>query len=130
MKIEHIGIAVESIEKAAAPYQLIGLELSDIEEVADQKVRVGMLPVGESKIELLEPTSEDSPIAKFLAKKGSGIHHLAFQVDDLVAELDRLKAEGVRLIDEKPRRGAHNALIAFLHPKSTGGVLIELCQHD
>jgi methylmalonyl-CoA/ethylmalonyl-CoA epimerase len=96
--------------------------------VAEQKVRVAFLVVGESRVELLEPTSPDSPVAKFLEKNGEGVHHLAYQVVDIEGTLARLKSAGVRLIDEKPRRGAHHSLIAFLHPKATGGVLTEICQ--
>lgn len=128
MKIDHIGIAVQSLEEAALPYKMLGLELTHVEEVPEQGVKVAMLPVGESKIELLEPLSSESPIAKFLEKKGSGVHHIAFSVEDIEGELKRLQKEGLRLIDEQPRQGAHGAQIAFLHPKSTHGVLVELCQ--
>ncbi|MOA52332.1 Glyoxalase/Bleomycin resistance protein/Dioxygenase superfamily protein [compost metagenome] len=107
---------------------MLGLELHEIEEVEDQKVRTAVFPVGESRIELLEPTSPDSPVAKFLEKRGEGIHHVALGVQDVAAALARLKAEGARLIDEAPRKGAGGAMIAFVHPKSTGGVLLELCQ--
>jgi methylmalonyl-CoA/ethylmalonyl-CoA epimerase len=96
--------------------------------VAEQKVRVAMLQVGESKIELLEPTSEDSPVARFIEKNGPGIHHLAYEVHDIEAAIARLVAEGARMIDEKPRGGAHGTRIAFIHPKSSNGVLTELCQ--
>jgi methylmalonyl-CoA/ethylmalonyl-CoA epimerase len=129
MKIDHIGIATNGIESAADFYrQALGLDLEDIEEVAGQNVRVGMLPLGESRIELLEPTSEDSPISKFLAKRGPGIHHFAVRVDDIHASLADLKQKGARLIDEQPRQGAGGCLVAFIHPSSTGGVLIELVQ--
>ncbi|BCR03052.1 methylmalonyl-CoA epimerase [Desulfuromonas versatilis] len=128
-KINHIGIAVKSLETALPLYRdVFGMTFEGTEEVAEQKVRVAFLAIGESRIELLEPTSADSPVAKFLEKNGEGIHHLAYQVEDLERALEQLKADGVRLIDEKPRRGAHNSLIAFLHPKATGGVLTELCQ--
>lgn len=128
-KIDHLGIAVHSIEAAMPLYTgMLGLELHEIEEVADQKVRTAVFPVGESRIELLEPTSPDSPVAKFLEKRGEGIHHVALGVDDVAAALAKLKAEGAKLIDEAPRKGAGGALIAFVHPKSTGGVLLELCQ--
>ncbi|MDT8422222.1 MAG: methylmalonyl-CoA epimerase [Desulfuromonadales bacterium] len=128
-KISHLGIAVESIE-AAAPYyrDILGMAFEGTEVVAEQKVRVAFFVVGESRIELLEPTDENSPVARFLAKNGSGIHHVAYEVADLAAELARLKAAGVRLVDEVPRLGAHGARIAFLHPQASGGVLTELCQ--
>ncbi len=129
MHIDHIGVAVSDIEEAARVYKLLGLEIKNIEEVPSQKVRVAMLPLGESKVELLEPLEPDSPIQKFMDKKGSGIHHLAVAVDDVQAELEKLKKEGVRLINEEPVPGAGGALIAFVHPKETGGVLLELCQH-
>ncbi len=129
MHIDHIGIAVKNIQEAAQVYELLGLEVKNIEEVPSQKVRVAMLPLGESKIELLEPTDPESPIQKFMDKKGSGIHHLAVAVDDVAAELEKLKKEGVRLINEEPVPGAGGALIAFVHPKETQGVLLELCQH-
>lgn len=130
MKIEHIGIATESIEKSLSFWRdALGLELVHTEEVAEQKVRVAMLPLGEPRIELLEATSDDSPIAKFLQKRGAGVHHIAVRVDDIHATLERLKAQGARLIDEHPRRGADDCLIAFVHPATAGGVLLELVQH-
>ncbi len=128
-KISHIGIAVESIEQWIGFYRdILGLEFKGSEEVPEQKVRVAFLSIGESNIELLEPTSEDSPIAKFIEKRGGGIHHIAIQVDDIESALIRHQEAGARLIDEQPRIGAHNMKIAFIHPKSSGGVLIELCQ--
>jgi methylmalonyl-CoA epimerase len=128
-KIDHLGIAVRSIEAAMPLYTgMLGLELHEIEEVEDQKVRTAVFPVGESRIELLEPTSPDSPVAKFLEKRGEGLHHVALGVTDVAAALAKLKAEGAKLIDEAPRKGAGGAMIAFIHPKSTGGVLLELCQ--
>ncbi|MDW7644060.1 MAG: methylmalonyl-CoA epimerase [Desulfuromonadales bacterium] len=128
-KINHIGIAVKSLENALPLYRdVMGMAFEGTEEVAEQKVRVAFLAVGESRIELLEPTSEDSPVAKFLEKNGEGVHHIAYQVEHLEAVLADLAAQGVRLIDEKPRRGAHGTRIAFLHPKATGGVLTELCE--
>ncbi len=130
MHIDHIGVAVSDIQEAAKVYQLLGLEVKNIEEVPSQKVRVAMLPLGESKIELLEPTDPESPIQKFLDKKGSGIHHLAVSVKDVKTELEKLKNQGVRLINEEPVPGAGGALIAFVHPKETQGVLLELCQHE
>ncbi len=130
MKIDHIGVAVSSIEEAKKMYELLGLEVTDIEEVPSQGVKVAMLPIGESRIELLEPLSEESPIQKFMDKKGSGIHHLAVSVENVADELEKLKEKGVRLINEEPVPGAGGALIAFVHPKETNGVLLELCQHE
>ena len=128
-KINHIGVAVKNLETSIPFYRdVLGMTFEGTEEVAEQKVRVAFLAVGESRIELLEPTSPDSPVAKFLEKNGEGIHHIAYQVKDLAGTLGRLRDEGVRLIDEQPRKGAHGAQIAFLHPKATGGVLTELCQ--
>ena len=128
-KINHIGIAVKSLEDSIPFYRdQLSMPFAGIEEVAEQKVRVAMLQVGESKIELLEPTSDDSPVAKFIEKNGPGIHHLAYEVEDLEAAIARLMAEGARMIDEKPRAGAHGSRIAFVHPKSSNGVLTELCQ--
>jgi methylmalonyl-CoA/ethylmalonyl-CoA epimerase len=130
-KINHIGIAVKSLEESIPFYRdQLAMHFAGIEEVAEQKVRVAMLQVGESKIELLEPTSADSPLAKFIEKNGPGIHHLAYEVEDLEAAIVRLMAEGARMIDEKPRAGAHGSRIAFVHPKSSNGVLTELCQSD
>jgi len=129
MKIDHIGIATRGIDDAAKFYrEVLGLEVAETEEVAEQKVRAAMLPIGESRIELLEATSEDSPISRFLEKRGPGIHHLAVRVDDIQAALADLKQKGARLIDEEPRRGAGGCLVAFVHPSSTGGVLLELVQ--
>jgi methylmalonyl-CoA/ethylmalonyl-CoA epimerase len=128
-KINHLGIAVRSIE-AALPYyrDVLGMCEEGAEEVPEQKVWVAFLRVGESRIELLEPTSHDSPVARFLEKNGEGIHHVAYEVEDLPEALADLKAQDFRLIDETPRRGAHGTRIAFLHPKATGGILTELCQ--
>jgi methylmalonyl-CoA/ethylmalonyl-CoA epimerase len=129
MKIDHIGIATRGIEEAMTFYRdVMGLDVGEIEEVAEQKVRVAMLPIGESRIELLEATSEDSPISRFLEKRGPGIHHIAVSVDDIRAALANLSAKGARLIDEEPRHGANGCLVAFVHPSSTGGVLLELVQ--
>src|SRR5436189_4307327 len=129
MKIDHIGIATTGIEDAASIYRdVLGVHVTETEEVSGQKVRVAMLPVGESRIELLEATSDDSPISKFLAKRGPGIHHVAFNVADIRAALADLKSKGTRLIDEEPRGGAGGCLVAFIHPSSTGGVLIELVE--
>jgi methylmalonyl-CoA/ethylmalonyl-CoA epimerase len=130
-RIDHIGIAVESIENSLGYYKdILGLEYLGSEEVAGQKVRIAFLKIGESKIELVEPTSDDSPVAKFLEKRGSGIHHIAIRVDDIEAAMARHLEAGARLIDEKPRNGAHNTRIAFIHPKSSDGVLFELCERS
>ncbi len=129
MKIDHLGIATKGIDEALKFWsEALGLENVHTETVEDQKVRVAMLPIGESRIELLEPTSDDSPISKFLEKRGGGIHHIAVEVEDIVAALEKLKARGMRLIDETPRTGAEGCLVAFVHPGSTGGVLLELVQ--
>ena len=131
MKIEHIGIATEGIEESLKFWRdCLGLEVAHEEEVAEQGVRVAMLPIGDTRIELLEATGETSPVAKFLAKRGAGVHHLAVRVIDIRASLARLKASGARLIDEEPRRGADGCLIAFIHPSSANGVLVELIEHD
>lgn len=133
-KISHIGIAVPDIETAAKFYtEHLGLQLGGVEEVPDQKVKVAFLPIGEVRLELVQPTSPESPVAKFLEKNGPGVHHIAYQVADTAAEVERLKAAGVRMVDETPRKGAHNTRIAFVHPKASGGVLTELVQemgHD
>jgi methylmalonyl-CoA/ethylmalonyl-CoA epimerase len=129
MKINHLGIATKGIDEALAFWSdALGLENVHTEIVEDQKVRVAMLPVGESRIELLEPTSDDSPISKFLEKRGGGIHHIALEVEDIKASLAILKQKGMRLIDESPRVGAEGCLVAFVHPSSTNGVLLELVQ--
>ena len=130
MKIDHIGIATNGIDDAATFWrESLGLDIGEAEEVAEQKVRLAMLPVGESRIELLEATSADSPISKFLEKRGPGIHHIAVQVADIRATLVSLRQSGARLIDEQPRKGADGCLVAFVHPSSTGGVLLELVQN-
>jgi LAO/AO transport system kinase len=127
--INHLGIATKGIDEALGFWEgALGLENAHIEIVEDQKVRVAMLPLGESRIELLEPTSVDSPISKFLEKRGGGIHHIAVEVNDIAASLAKLKAKGVRLIDESPRIGAEGCLVAFVHPSSANGVLLELVQ--
>ena len=126
--ISHIGIAVKDLEAGIAFYEKLGLVLEAVEEVPSQKVKVAFFPCGDTRIELLAPTADDSPIAKFIEKKGEGIQHIAFGVDDLPAELATAEAKGIQLIDKEPRPGAHGADIAFLHPKSSGGVLIELCK--
>ena len=128
-KVDHIGIAVKSIEEARKFYEeVLGLKVTGIEEVEDQKVKTAFIPIGESEIELLESTSEDGPVAKFIEKRGEGIHHIALQVDDIEKALEELKGKGVKLIDEVPRYGAGGAKIAFVHPKSTNGVLLEFCE--
>ena len=130
MKVDHIGIATHQIDEALALWRdVLGLEIDSIEEVAEQGVRVAMLPIGESRIELLEPMSADSPVGKFLEKRGPGIHHVAIRVSDIRAALARLKEKGTRLIDETPRVGAGGCLVAFVHPSSANGVLLELVQH-
>jgi len=130
MKIDHIGIATRGIDDAAAVWlNALGLSAIETEEVADQKVRVAMLPIGESRIELLEGTAPDSPIARFIEKRGPGIHHLAVNVEDIYSALAELKEDGVRLIDTEPRIGAGGCLVAFVHPSSMGGVLLELVQN-
>ena len=130
MKIDHIGIAVKSIAEAAKVYEnTIGLKVSGYDQVDDQGVRVAMLNIGESRIELLEPTGAESPIEKFMGKRGEGIHHIAVTVDDIEKTLEQLKAAGIRLVDQTPRPGAHNTRVAFIHPSSTHGVLLELVQH-
>lgn len=129
MKIDHLGIATKSIDESLKFWQdSLGLEKIHTEVVEEQKVRVAMLPIGESRVELIEPTSEDSPISKFLEKRGGGIHHIAIEVEDIGAALAKLKADGARLIDETPRIGAEGCLIAFVHPATTGGVLLELVE--
>lgn len=128
--IEHIGIAVESLEKAIEFYEKVyGLKCYSIEEVKDQKVKTAFFMVGQTKIELLESTDPEGPIGKFLEKRGEGIHHIAFAVKEIEEKLTELEAIGVRLIDSKPRKGAEGLDIAFLHPKSTFGVLTEICEN-
>ncbi|MBN1300583.1 MAG: methylmalonyl-CoA epimerase [Melioribacteraceae bacterium] len=126
--IEHIGIAVSNLEESIKYYEnVLGLKCYAIEEVADQRVRTAFFKIGQTKIELLESTSPDSPIGKFIEKKGEGIHHIAYSVKDIAGALVEAESKGVRLIDSQPRKGAEGLNIAFLHPKSTGGVLTELC---
>lgn len=130
-KIDHIGIAVSSIEDVLDFYEdALGLELEGTEIVEDQNVKTAFLPVGESEFELLESTSPDGPIAKFIEKKGEGIQHISLKVDDIEKALARMKEKGVKLIDKKPRYGAGGAKIAFLHPKSTNGILLELSERE
>jgi len=127
-KIDHIGIAVNSLDESTAFYKTMGAEPYHFEEVESQKVKVAFIKVGESNIELLEPTSPESPIAKFLEKKGEGIHHIAYRVENVQEALDTLKAAGMRLLNETPMEGAHGMRVAFVHPKSVSGVLTELSQ--
>ena len=131
IKIEHIGIATRRLEETIGFWQqVLGLKLEHTEEVPEQKVKVAMLPIGESHIELLEATSADSPIAKFIEKRGPGIHHIAIRVDDIHAELAKLKEKGARLVDQEPRVGTGGCLVAFIHPSAADGVLLELVQHQ
>jgi methylmalonyl-CoA epimerase len=127
--VDHIGIAVRSIEESLKFWQdVIGIQCHGVEEVAEQKVKTAFLPLGDTEIELLEGTSEDSPVSKFIEAKGEGIHHIAIRVPNIEEALEELKAKGVRLIDEKPRIGAGGAKIAFVHPKASGGVLLEISE--
>jgi len=128
LKVDHIGIAVRNLAESAKLYDLLGIEPAGMEEVAEQKVKVAFYPLGDTEIELLESTSPDGPIARYIEKNGEGIQHLALRVDNIEAALEELKAKGVRLIDEKPRYGAGGARIAFVHPKATGGILLELSE--
>ena len=129
MKIDHIGIATEHLEDGLAIWRdALGLTVQDTEEVAEQRVRVAMLPIGDTRVELLEPTTPDSAVGKFLAKRGPGIHHIAVKVQDINESLAELKRKGARLIDETPRIGAGGCLVAFVHPTSAHGVLLELVQ--
>ncbi|MGB5362398.1 MAG: methylmalonyl-CoA epimerase [Aureibaculum sp.] len=128
-KIEHIGIAVKDLEKSNILFkQLFGVPHYKIEEVASEGVKTSFFEAGPNKIELLEATNPESPIAKFIDKKGEGVHHIAFAVDDIIGEIKRLEKEGFIVLNNTPKKGADNKLVAFLHPKSTNGVLIELCQ--
>ena len=128
-KIEHLGIAVKDLEISNALFaKLLGVPHYKVEEVASEGVRTSFFQSGPNKVELLEATNPDSPIAKFLEKKGEGIHHVAFAVEDIVSEITRLKQEGFTILNEIPKKGADNKLVAFLHPKGTNGVLVELCQ--
>ena len=126
--IDHIGIAVRSLDERRKLYEALGLELSGEETVAEQKVRVAFLPVEGTRIELLEPTAPDSPIAGFIEKRGEGLHHLCLEVDDVAVAMERLRALGFNLLSNEPQKGAHGARVCFIHPKSAGGVLIELSQ--
>lgn len=131
LKIDHLGIAVNSMDSGRTFWtDVLGLECEGEEVVAEQKVKTAFLPVGESEVELLESTSPDGPVAKFIEKKGQGFQHIAFRVANIDAALEELKAKNVQLIDETPRLGAGGARIAFLHPKATGGILVELCERS
>ena len=128
-KINHIAIAVNNLEEAAKFYQnVLGLNLSGVEVVTAQKTKVGFFKIGESNIELVQPAEPDSPLVKFLETKGPGIHHICFEVDDVEAEVKAFLEKGAIMVDQKPRPGAHNTRVAFVHPKSSSGVLIELCE--
>jgi methylmalonyl-CoA/ethylmalonyl-CoA epimerase len=128
-KVEHIGIAIKNLDEANALFaKLFGKDHYKVEKVESEGVSTSFFMLGETKIELLEATKPDSAIAKFIEKKGEGIHHIAYEVDDIATEMERLKKEGFELIHQQPKEGADNKLICFLHPKSTGGVLVELCQ--
>ena len=130
MKVDHIGIVVSDIAAALKVYEdALGLPLRETKELADQEVIVAFLPIGESNIELVQPTSDDSGVARYLAKRGEGIHHICIEVEDIEAALARLEAHGVQLIDREPRQGAHGR-VAFVHPKGAHGVLVELVEHD
>ena len=131
LKLDHVGIAVSNMEESLKLYiDLLGMQFNGTETVDEQKVKVAFLPVGDTEVELLESTDAEGPVAKFIESRGQGIQHLAFKVDDIEEALEICKEKGIRLIDEKPRYGAGGAKIAFLHPKSTNGVLIELCQRN
>jgi len=128
MDLDHIGIAVPSIADAAVFYNALGLEVESEEEVVDQGVRVGFLPLGDTRLELLEPLGPESPIARHLERRGAGMHHICIRVDDIRETMKRLADRGYRLLSDEPQRGAHDCLVCFIHPKSAGGVLIELSQ--
>ncbi len=128
--IDHLGIAVKSIAAARGFYEALGLHVVHEETVEDEQVRAAMIPVGESRIELLEPTAEDSPVGRFLAKRGEGLHHIALHVDDISGTLEAMKAKGVRLVSDELQVGAGGHLYFFIHPESAGGVLVEICQDE
>ena len=129
--IDHIGIAVNSIEEAGIIYRdILGLEIADIENVAEQKVNVAFLPITDSELELLESTDPTGPVSRYIQSKGEGVQHIAFRVENIHEALNELRSKGIKLIDEEPRAGAGGARIAFIHPKETHGVLIELCERD
>jgi methylmalonyl-CoA/ethylmalonyl-CoA epimerase len=129
--IDHIGIAVKGLDQASAFYKdILGLEVKAVETVAEQKVNVAFIPITDSEVELLESTEADGPVAKFIEARGEGVQHIAFRVENLEEALAELKAKGIRLIDQTPRKGAGGAKIAFIHPKETNGVLVEICERD
>ncbi len=129
LKVDHIGVAVRSLKDAMRTYsEGLGMEVASVEAVPEQKTRVAMIPVGESRIELLEATEADSPVARYIAKRGEGIHHVCLEVDDLAATISRLKNAGIRMVDPETRKGANGRLVAFVHPSALGGVLLELSQ--
>ena len=129
LKVDHIGVAVRSLEEATRLYSDgLGMEITRVENVPEQKARVALIPVGESCLELLEATDADSPVGRFIATRGEGIHHICLQVDDLAATISRLTTAGIRMIDAEPRKGAEDRLVAFVHPSALGGVLLELSQ--
>jgi len=128
MKIDHVGIAVRSLETAIAAYEALGLNVSSTDTVASESVKVAFLPVGDTRIELLEPTTPESAIAKAIEKRGEGVHHIALRVEDIEGSMKAAKEKGLQLVNETPRIGAHGRKIAFIHPKSTSGVLLELVQ--
>ena len=131
LKIDHLGIAVNNMDEGKGFWsEILGLKFEGAETVAEQKVTTAFFPVGESEVELLESTSPDGPVAKFIEKKGTGFQHVAFRVENIDEALAELKAKGIQLIDQEPRKGAGGAKIAFLHPKATGGVLVELCERS
>lgn len=131
LKIDHLGIAVNNMDEGKNFWsEVLGLKFEGAETVAEQKVTTAFFPVGESEVELLESTSPDGPVAKFIEKKGTGFQHVAFRVENIEEALAELKAKGIQLIDQEPRKGAGGAKIAFLHPKATGGVLVELCERS
>jgi len=127
-KLDHVGIAVESIRAAREVYEAMGLELEGIEEVIEQGVKVGFLPIGDTRLELLEPTAPESPVARHLERRGPGLHHICIGVDDIESAMADMVAKGFRLLSDEPQGGAHGCLVCFVHPKSSGGVLIELSQ--
>ncbi|MBS4537567.1 methylmalonyl-CoA epimerase [Clostridium sp. D2Q-11] len=130
-KVDHIGIAVKDLDETLKFYtDVLGMDLQGTEVVEEQKVKVAFLPIGDTEMELLESTDKEGPIARYIEKKGEGVQHIAYRVDDIEKAIEEMKAKGIRMIDEKPRYGAGGAKIAFLHPKSTHGVLVELCQRD
>lgn len=126
--LDHIGVAVESIEQTRRIYEALGLAVEGEEEVVEQRVRVAFLPVGDSRLELLEPTSADSPIARHLERRGPGLHHICLKVSDIQKSMDDLRERGFELLSDEPQAGAHGCLVVFVHPRSTGGVLLELSQ--